>query len=72
MALSELESMVMHGICACALALASSCTYPPGYFSDLTLDNDEDLEIEQNDVRYVLRSIALDIVLCSQCLCYHI
>jgi len=56
-ALSELESMAMHGICACALALASSCAYPPGYFSDLTLDNDEDLEIERNDVRDVLRSI---------------
>jgi len=55
--LSELESTAMHGICACALALASSCAYPPEYFSDLTVDNDEDLEIERNDIRDILRSI---------------
>jgi len=56
-ALSELESSAMRGILDCVLGLASMCAYPPMYFSDLTLDNDENLEIERNDVRDVLRSI---------------
>ena len=38
------------------MALASSCTYPDGYFRDLSRNADEDLEIERNDVRDILRS----------------
>ena len=42
----------------CALALATSCGYPAGYFDDLSQDNDEILEIERNDVRDVIRSVS--------------
>jgi len=39
------------------MRLASSCGYPAGYFDDLGADSDEDLEIERNDVRDLLRSL---------------
>jgi hypothetical protein len=38
------------------MALASSCSYPDGYFNDLSCSADEDLENERNDVRDILRS----------------
>lgn len=38
------------------MALASSCSYPDGYFDDLACNADEDLENERNDVRDILRS----------------
>lgn len=38
------------------MALASSCSYPDGYFNDLAQSADEDLENERNDVRDLLRS----------------
>ena len=42
----------------CALALSVSCRYPDGYFLDLSVDNDEELEFERNDVRDVVRSVS--------------
>ena len=39
------------------MALATSCGYPANYFEDLSVDNDEELENERNDVRDVLRSV---------------
>lgn len=38
--------------------LAKQCAYPIGYFSDLQENNDEELEMERNDVRDVLRGIS--------------
>jgi len=40
------------------MMLATSCGYPTGYFNDLSADNDEDLEVERNDVRDIIRSIS--------------
>ena len=42
----------------CALALSNSCSYPDGYFLDLSIDSDGDLEVERNDVRDVVRSVS--------------
>jgi hypothetical protein len=39
------------------MGLASNCGYPEGYFNDLSLRSDEDLEIERNDVRDLLRAL---------------
>lgn len=39
----------------CLMALASSCSYPEGYFHNLAQNSDEDLENERNDVRDILR-----------------
>lgn len=38
------------------MALASSCSYPDGYFNNLGRSADEDLENERNDVRDIFRS----------------
>jgi len=53
----RMEQVAVDAICECALALATSCGYPPGYFDCLEEDNDEELEIERNDVRDVARSV---------------
>ena len=37
--------------------MAASCAYPKNYFDELGSLSDEDLEIERNDVRDVLRSV---------------
>jgi len=42
----------------CTMVLATECKYPPGYFSDLTDNNDEELEIERNDVRDIIRTVS--------------
>jgi hypothetical protein len=41
----------------CSMNLATKCQYPQGYFDDLRVNNDEDLEMERNDVRDVLRGL---------------
>jgi len=41
----------------CALGLATSCGYPPNYFNNMAASSDEDLEIERNDVRDILRTV---------------
>lgn len=38
--------------------LASQCGYPGDYFKDLRENNDEELEMERNDVRDVLRGVS--------------
>jgi len=53
--LTNLETSIAKNLCDCALALAEKCAYPAGYFTDLSLDNDEDLEVERNDVRDIIR-----------------
>jgi hypothetical protein len=39
------------------MRLAARCGYPVGYFHNLDMDSDEDLEIERNDVRDLLRGL---------------
>lgn len=40
-----------------ALSLASACGYPPDYFADLSAGSDEELEVERNAVRDLLRAL---------------
>lgn len=40
------------------MSMASSCAYPPTYFEDMGAVSDEELEIERNDVRDLLRVVA--------------
>ena len=40
------------------MSLAARCAYPPGYFDDLTANNDDELENERNDVRDILRVVS--------------
>jgi hypothetical protein len=53
----NVEKIAIDSICECALALAASCAYPAHYFDNLSVNSDEDLEIERNDVRDVCRSV---------------
>lgn len=39
------------------MSLASACAYPVDYFDDLAGLSDEDLEVERNDVRDILRAL---------------
>eukprot|EP00934_Nitzschia_sp_Nitz4_P002126 Nitzschia sp. Nitz4//scaffold34_size148208//140021//144097//NITZ4_002999-RA/size148208-processed-gene-0.27-mRNA-1//1//CDS//3329548852//2126//frame0 len=55
---SDLESVIVEHFFQCCMNLAQRCSYPPGYFRDLSVNNDEDLESERNDVRDVLRTVA--------------
>ncbi len=52
-----LEAIINHFF-RCSMNLALQCGYPSGFFDNLALDNDDDLENERNDVRDVLRTIA--------------
>lgn len=40
----------------CSMRLAAGCAYPADYFNDWTLNSDEELEVERNDVRDLLRA----------------
>jgi len=42
----------------CAMSLATSCPYPEGYFNEMGAESDEDLEVERNEVRELIRVIA--------------
>ena len=55
---SELHQAAIDVVFRCTMVLATECKYPPGYFSDLTDDNDEELEIERNDVRDIIRTVS--------------
>ena len=39
------------------MGLAAMCCYPREYFEDLSADSDEELEVERNDVRDLLRCV---------------
>ncbi|GKZ00437.1 hypothetical protein MPSEU_000996300 [Mayamaea pseudoterrestris] len=54
----EFEEIIVDNLCACAMGLAAACGYPSDYFVDLGAVNDEDLEIERNDVRDLVRTIS--------------
>ena len=64
--LSEIEGMAMRCVCQCTLILSDKCKYPQGYFLNLTENNDEDIEIERNDVRDLLRAVCTLEVTASQ------
>ena len=53
----ELETMIVDHLHQCSVRLSFSCAYPATYFHNMSADNDEELEIERNDVRDVLRAI---------------
>ncbi|KAL3925083.1 MAG: hypothetical protein SGILL_000639, partial [Bacillariaceae sp.] len=52
-----LEALTRHFVDS-MLNLSKMCLYPEGYFDNLETCNDEDLEVERNDVRDVLRTMA--------------
>lgn len=39
------------------MGLAAFCAYPARYFDDLRANSDEELEVERNDVRDLLRAV---------------
>ena len=39
------------------MRLATSCGYPSDYFDDMAQDNDEEMEVERNDVRDMIRAV---------------
>ena len=41
----------------CVLALGEACQYPRSYFSNLTINNNDEIEVERNDVRDVARTV---------------
>ncbi len=55
---SEFLEVIISHFFQCSMNLALQCGYPSGFFDDLALDNDEDLESERNDVRDTLRTIS--------------
>ncbi|KAL3923871.1 MAG: hypothetical protein SGILL_001395 [Bacillariaceae sp.] len=57
-ATGDLMQVLVQHFVKCSMNLASRCRYPDGFFSDLGRNNVEELEIERNDVRDVLRTVA--------------
>ena len=55
---NELANLLVDHLYNCAMSLALKCGYPADYFQDLTINNDEELENERNDVRDILRTLA--------------
>ena len=53
----DFEKSIALFLCECGLQLAQQCAYPSSYFDDMTEESDEEVEIERNDVRDILRSI---------------
>ena len=56
--LTELETCIARNLAECAIVLAERCAYPNDYFNDLSDNNNEELEMERNDVRDIIRAIA--------------
>jgi len=54
----ELESIVVSHLFQCSMSTASVCGYPATYFDALGAESDHDLEIERNDARDLLRTVA--------------
>ena len=55
----ELQTTIVDHFFKCSMSLAISCGYPPAYFRHMEANSDEDLEIERNDVRDILRTVAI-------------
>ncbi|CAB9524907.1 hypothetical protein SEMRO_1602_G285260.1 [Seminavis robusta] len=54
-----LQDAVVELFVRCAMSLAIACGYSADYFQDFGAMSDEDLEIERNDVRDVIRTVAV-------------
>lgn len=54
----ELASALVNHFFQCSMSLSLQCSYPPGYFLDLTANNDDELENERTEMRDLLRSCA--------------
>ena len=48
---------VVDSLSGCVLALGEACQYPRSYFLHLTVNNDDEIEVERNDVRDVARTV---------------
>lgn len=53
---SDAVSALVQHFFQCSMGLARLCGYPPGYFSDMTAQNDDELENERTEVRDLLRT----------------
>ena len=54
---SPFEPLMVDHLFRSAMHLAKACGYPADYFDYMSQDNDDELEIERNDVRDVLRAV---------------
>ena len=54
-----LQQVLVDHFFKCSMSLATSCRYPEDYFRNMGAESDEDLEVERNDVREVLRAVAV-------------
>jgi hypothetical protein len=54
---SPLEPLIVDHLFRSTMHLAKSCGYPSDYFDYMSQDSDDELEIERNDVRDVLRAV---------------
>jgi hypothetical protein len=54
----SLESLMVDHFYHCSMNLAVRCGYPDSYFVNLAASSDEEIEVERNDVRDVVRAIA--------------
>jgi hypothetical protein len=54
---SPIESIIVDHLFHCSMRLAVTCHYPKEYFEHMGQESDQDLEIERNDVRNVLRAV---------------
>eukprot|EP00548_Thalassiothrix_antarctica_P013208 CAMPEP_0194171408 /NCGR_PEP_ID=MMETSP0154-20130528/5987_1 /TAXON_ID=1049557 /ORGANISM="Thalassiothrix antarctica, Strain L6-D1" /LENGTH=1365 /DNA_ID=CAMNT_0038883703 /DNA_START=23 /DNA_END=4120 /DNA_ORIENTATION=+ len=54
----SLQNVIVDHFYKCCMNLASQCGYPGDYFKDLRENNEEELEMERNDVRDVLRCVS--------------
>jgi hypothetical protein len=55
---TDTEVNVADHLFHCAMRLATSCAYPSDYFDFLDRDNDEEIEMERNEVRDLIRAIS--------------
>mmetsp|Transcript_30193 Transcript_30193/g.46055 ORF Transcript_30193/g.46055 Transcript_30193/m.46055 type:complete len:1307 (-) Transcript_30193:228-4148(-) len=55
---SPFQDLMTDHLFQCSMKLATSCRYPSHYFDHMTIDSDEELEVERNDIRDVLRAIS--------------
>lgn len=54
----DLQSALTDHFYHSSLSLAVQCAYPTGYFLDLGVNNDDELERERNNVRDILRTMS--------------
>ena len=55
----SLEHVMVQHLFQSSMRLATSCGYPSNYFhGNMTLDNEEEMEVDRNDVRDVLRAVS--------------